>query len=401
MNKKTRLLIVSSTYPRWADDAEPGFVHELSRRLTADFEVTVVCPAARGAKREEVMEGVSVNRYRYAPDRLQTLVNDGGMVTNLKRSPWKGLLLPGFFLAQLFAVWRQVKQVQPDVIHAHWLVPQGFVLALLAVVSRDLPPFLVTSHGADLFALKSRHWMWIKRFVGRRAAALAVVSKAMRQTLQSQQIRCAHIALEPMGVDLETRFVPDPQVQRSGSELLFVGRLVEKKGLKYLIKALPAILEKQPETSLTVVGFGPEQQNLERQAAELGVADQVRFQGAVPQACLPDLYRRATLFVGPFIEAGDGDQEGLGLVTVEAIGCRCPVMVSDLPAVRDVIEESQMRVAPADSLALGSGIAAMLRTSEAEKQEMTERARQRLLKRFSWDPRARSYSALLQRVAGG
>lgn len=124
-------------------------MHELSRRRTADFEVTVVCPAAPSAKREEMMVGVTVKRYRYAPDRLQTLVNDGGMVTNLKRSPWKGLLLPGFFIGQLWAVWRQVRRVRPAVIHAHWLILQGFVLPLLVEISCR---FRVTSHCLSAYA---------------------------------------------------------------------------------------------------------------------------------------------------------------------------------------------------------------------------------------------------------
>src|SRR5699024_9353577 len=114
-----------------------------------------------------------------------------------------------------------------------------------------------------------------------------------------------------------------------------------------------------------------------RQARELGVVEQVHFLGAVAQNRLPELYRRAALFVGPFVEAADGDQEGLGLVTVEAIGCGCPVVVSDLPAVRDVIEEPPMLVLPANSSALAERVVEMLQMPAEERQRMAGHARQR------------------------
>ena len=92
--KRLRLLVLASTYPRWQNETEPGFVHELSRRLADQFDVRVVGTHAPGALRDETMDDVEVRRFRYAPVRLQTLVSDGGIVSNLKRQPWKWLLVP-------------------------------------------------------------------------------------------------------------------------------------------------------------------------------------------------------------------------------------------------------------------------------------------------------------------
>ena len=75
------LLVLASTYPRWADDHEPGFVHELARRLTDRFRVLALVPHSPGSSTRETLDGVEVIRYRYAPGRLETLVNDGGIVT--------------------------------------------------------------------------------------------------------------------------------------------------------------------------------------------------------------------------------------------------------------------------------------------------------------------------------
>ncbi|HWS40411.1 MAG TPA: glycosyltransferase family 4 protein, partial [Arenimonas sp.] len=72
----------------------------MSRRLTDDFEITVLCPHAKGAKSYELMDGVKIHRYRYALDVQETLVNNGGINRNLKEKPWKWLLVAGFLLSQ-------------------------------------------------------------------------------------------------------------------------------------------------------------------------------------------------------------------------------------------------------------------------------------------------------------
>jgi glycosyltransferase involved in cell wall biosynthesis len=391
---KTRLLILASTYPRWAGDPEPGFVHELARRLTADFEVRVVAPHARGASLSERLDGVEVIRFRYAPVGWETLVNEGGIIANLRRAPWKWLLVPPFLIAGVIATWRAIETHQPDVIHAHWLIPQGLAVAFLSLLRKQFPPVVVTSHGADLFALRGSIAAALKRFVIRRASQLTTVSAAMREELLTLGAEPTRVHVLPMGVDMRDRFTPDPSVSRAPEEILFVGRLVEKKGLRYLIEAMPAILAARPGVILRVAGFGPERAALEARAAELGIADRVVFLGAVAQVDLPGLYRRATVFVAPFVQASSGDQEGLGLVTIEAIACGCPVVCSDLPATRDVIGTGGVR--PADPKALAAAVLRVLETSEAEARRQAASLRERLMERFDWSAVARAYAALLK-----
>lgn len=337
MTKKARLLILASTYPRWQGDPEPGFVHELARRLTSTFHVSVLCPHAQGAATCEFMDGVEVVRYRYAPESMETLVNDGGIVTNLKRHRWKALLVPGFILMQAWAAWRLCRKYRVNVIHAHWLIPQGLIAALLQLLPGRPVPFVVTSHGADLYALKGRLLDGIKRFVARRSAAATVVSSAMRERLAALGVPAAHIHVLPMGVDLSERFTPDPSVKRSAHEILFVGRLVEKKGLRHLIDAMPRVLEGVPEAFLTIAGFGPEEAALRQQVHALGLVAKVHFLGAVPQTALPALYRRAALFVAPFVQAESGDQDGLPVALMEAVACGCSVVAGDVAGIEDLL----------------------------------------------------------------
>ncbi|OZB61131.1 MAG: glycosyl transferase [Lysobacterales bacterium 14-68-21] len=350
------VLVLASTYPRWANDPEPAFVHELSRRLARDHEVIAVVPDAPGADPSGDLDGVHVVRYRYAPRAWQTLVNDGGIATHLRRSPWKWLLVPGFVLGQYLAARRVLKRHRVTVIHAHWIIPQGWLARWLARPARI--PVLVTSHGGDLFGFRGRLLTRVKRSVAAACSRMTVVSDAMRKEAIRLGLRPPSLTVLPMGVDLQRRYVPDPSVPRSADELLFVGRLVPKKGLPLLLNALPAVLARRPAASLTIAGFGPERADLEAQASRLGVAHAVRFLGAVPQDRLPDLYRRASLFVAPFVRDESGNQEGLPVVLMEAIGCGCPAIVGDVAGLDDLLggHAAYVTVNPRDRDALAEAI---------------------------------------------
>lgn len=346
------------------------------------------------------MDGVEVVRYQYAPQRLETLVNDGGIVTNIRRSPWKCLLLPFFALAQVWAVWRILRRERVDVIHAHWLLPQGLIALLMRWWPGRKVPYVVTSHGADLYALKGRLLDRLKSFVARHACAVTVVSSAMREQMLALGVDEARVSVMPMGVDLSTRFTPDPAAPRSQYDILFVGRLVEKKGLKHLIAALPMVLEAVPQATLTIAGFGPEEADLRQQAQALNLEGHVRFLGAVKQEDLPTLYSRAALFVAPFVQAKSGDQEGLGLVLVEAIGCCCPVLVGQVPAVSDVLGEeySHLLVNPGDAPTLAGRIINVLSNPDHARAE-TAGLRDAVAGRFDWSSVSARYAGLLSATA--
>jgi glycosyltransferase involved in cell wall biosynthesis len=387
-----RLLILASTYPRWANDPEPGFVRELARRLAKDFDVIVLGPHAPGAAAREHADGVEVIRYRYAPARLETLVNDGGIVTNLKRSKWKVLLVPGFVVMQAWRARRIVRSREIDVVHAHWLLPQGLVAALLRPV-----PFVVTSHGADLYALRGRLFSRLKHFVLERSSAATVVSSAMRETLCAAGAPAAKVSVLSMGVDVSSRFMPDPSVQRSSDEILFVGRLVEKKGVRHLIRAMADVLDGHPAAHITIAGFGPEEAALQAEAVRAGVAGKIAFLGALPQAELPALYRRAAVFVAPFVQAGSGDQEGLPVALMEAMACGCPVIAGRVAGLDDLLGEH------ADEIAVDARNEALLAKRILETLTSPVTARERALEmgayvreRFDWDRIAGAYAALLK-----
>lgn len=375
-------------------------MHELAKRLAGDFEVTVLAPHAHGAKVEEDMDGVAVCRFRYAPASWETLVNAGGMVANLRRNALKWLLVPGFILSQAWVARHLIRRQSVDVIHVHWLIPQGLVMLLLRL-SGCSTPYLVTSHGADLYSLTGWLPSVLKRRIAAGSAAMTVVSSAMREEAARIGMHPPCLEVLPMGVDMQGRFVPDAYRKPIPDRLLFVGRLVPKKGLHHLLDALPQVLAHRSGIRLVIAGFGPEEAALKAKVKRVGVAANVEFLGAVPQSELPRLYHSASLFVAPFVRDAAGDQEGLPVALMEALGCGCPVVAGDVAGIRDLLgdESTAVCVDPKDSKALATAILAALK-APAEAQARALRLRQSAKDRVDWPKVASGYGRLLKSCIG-
>jgi glycosyltransferase involved in cell wall biosynthesis len=391
---RPRLLVLTSTYPRWAGDHEPGFVHELARRLVDHFEVSVLAPHAPGSAEAETLDGIDVRRFRYAPEVLEKLAYAGGIPANLKRRPWLMLLVPWFLTAQLLATYRMVRRLRPAVVHAHWLFPSGLVGAL----ARELPGcrfrFVVTAHGADVHVTGGLLGSFLKREILDSADQVTVVSKALHDLLR-RELPTADIAIAPMGVDLQHRFVPATSAT-GDPVLVFVGRLVEKKGLADLLNAMPTIIAQVANARLLIVGDGPLKAGLQRLTQDLLLDDAVRFLGSVANECLPEVLHSARIAVFPFRIADNGDQEGLGLVMVEAMGCGLPVVASDLPGVRDVIEDgvTGRLTPPGDRDSLAAAVIDLLADGD-QAMQLGSRARDSVVERFDWATVGAGYADLL------
>ena len=395
---RPRLLVLASTFPRWANDTEPAFIFELSRRLVPYFDVHLLAPHADGAAEHEVMAGIQVNRFRYAPSKFQTLSYDGGILSRLRQNKLRAGLIPLFIMAEAMAIRKLLKRYEFQVIHSHWIIPQTFALRIALIGLKRKPPVLCTSHGGDLFGLQGRLMSAIKHWSLGCIKGMTVVSSAM--LLEANKL-AAHISSEviPMGTCLIDRFTVDNRVNREERLILFVGRLVEKKGIIYLINAITALLAKYPDLQLWIVGKGPDENELKRQVETLGLSGHVIFKGAVTHEQLPEIYRKASVTVVPSIIAEGGDQEGFGLVIVEAMGCGCPVIVSDLSAIRDTVplDTMALKVKPANSEALAKAISITFDYPD----EATQRANLALdyvQSMFDWGAISQKYRAELLRL---
>jgi glycosyltransferase involved in cell wall biosynthesis len=381
---RRKILVLTSTFPRWEGDIEPLFVFDLCRFLSKMYEVYVLAPHAAGARLQETLAGIKVTRFRYFLPRLQSLAYQGGILTRLRQNPLRVIQVPFFLLGEILAISRLLKTHRFSVMHAHWIIPQGLAAVVATLNRKDSPPILVTSHGADIYGLRHPLFTAIKRWVLHRCDAISVVSQAMRETLQglSPGVRAELIS---MGSDLTDLFKPDKTITRQRATILFVGRLVEKKGVRYLIDAFATVLGQHPEAELWIAGYGPEESSLRRQVKQLQLENNIRFFGAVEHRKLPNLYRKATITVIPSIVATGGDQEGLGLVIVEALGCECPVIASDLPAIHDVIKDgvTGLLAPPADSGHIAAHIVMLLRNREM-RSRLGSNGRNHVLRHFDW-----------------
>ncbi|MBE5846457.1 MAG: glycosyltransferase family 4 protein [Lachnospiraceae bacterium] len=328
---KMKLLVTGSTFPRWEGDPEPRFVLDLARNMSDRFDITVLVPAAPGAKDTEVLEGVKVVRYHYFPiHRWETLCYPGAIAPRIKEKKIRILLVPFLFLG----LWIKLLSMQKDfdAAHAHWLIPQGIVHSFTRL------PYIVTGHGGDVTSMNGGLLKALKKRCLKRARAITAVSDALAD-LVKEMAPGRDVSVLSMGVDTK-KFGPQYRKEHLFTKedipvVLFVGRLAEKKGVRYLIEAM-----EQVDALLVIVGIGPLQRELEEQAAKAKRA-KVVFLGGKTHDELREIYASADVFAAPSVTAKDGDKEGLGLVILEAMASGLPVVASRSGGIVQVIRHEE------------------------------------------------------------
>ncbi|HEX6755643.1 MAG TPA: glycosyltransferase [Mycobacteriales bacterium] len=394
---RPRLLVLASTFPATADDGTPAFVRDLATHEATEFDTVVLVPRVPGAPRTETGAAIVVERFRYFPRRWEDLA-DGAILENLRRRRSRWLQVVPFLVGETFALRRAVRRHRPDVLHVHWIVPQG-VAALLAARS---VPWLVTTLGGDVYALKDPVSRRLKRAVLRRAGAVTAMNTEMTARLVAQGAPAGATYVLPMGADVETVRAAGAGVERVPGRILFVGRLVEKKGLAVLLRALRSVTippgqapPGAPGWSLEVVGDGPLRQSLERAAEGLPVT----FLGALPRTELAKAYARSEVVAVPSVTAASGDQDGLPVALLEAMAAGCAVVGSRIAGIDAAVVdgESGVLVPPGDEAALAAALTALL--SDPDRRAKLGAAARTRADDFSVASIGERYCTLLREVA--
>jgi glycosyltransferase involved in cell wall biosynthesis len=154
------------------------------------------------------------------------------------------------------------------------------------------------------------------------------------------------------------------------------------------------LIKKFPEIQLNIAGNGPEKENLLALASELVIEKHICFLGRMSHLQLVDQYRESTLAVFPFVQAKDGDMEGLGLVMIEAMGCECPVVASDIPAVSDVIIDGETGLL-VESKNVEDLVIKLENFLIKPEQALAQKGREYVLQTFSWETCAKQYAELI------
>jgi len=398
-----RVLFIATAFPRYEGDViTPWMTETLVRLRSRGVDAQVLAPSYRGQGYHEI-RGIPVHRFRYAPRRWETLSHDQTVPDRLAERPAFLALVPGYILAGMRAAAHLARDSPFDLIHVHWPMPH----ALLGFAARWVSgtPVVCTWHGAELRWVHNR-WPILG------AILRSIVSKADAHTVNSthtaaqlKAVRDRPVFILPFGSTVTPK--PSdrvaPATPSPSPEFLFVGRLVERKGVQVLLDAM-ARLPAVPPVRLRIVGDGPLRGALEERTKELGLENRVTFSGFIPEADLAEAYAQCTAFVLPAIFDAKGDTEGLGVVLIEALAFGKPAVASGIGGIPDVVVhgETGILVPPNDAGALSEALNALVHDPERARR-LGEAGRQRAETLFSWDAildrTIQMYTSILERRA--
>jgi glycosyltransferase involved in cell wall biosynthesis len=398
-----KILFLTSSYPRSEDDTASVFLRYLAEHLAdRGLKIHVLAPADTTSG--TTVEGkVTVHRFRYFPSRLQELAYGSGIISNLQRSPRLWLQVPSFIFAMTYSLLRLIRREQIDLVHAHWIVPQGVVGLVARFVLRI--PLVTTAHGADAFALRGTFSKFLKRLVVTRSDIWTTNTQATSAAIASAQLTPEPRVI-PMGVEVNLFARGDPtSLRRKLAEdeflVLFVGRLVDKKGCHDLLEALtllPSALRNR--TTLWIVGDGDQKSQLEQAAKDFALVQKVRFWGAISNQRLPQFYTAADLFIAPSIEAASGDTEGQGVVILEAFAAGACVLATRTGGIDTVVRDNVtgLLVASNRPRDIALAIERLLNDSDL-RTRLVENAFKEVKERYDWKRIAGEFESLYRTLA--
>lgn len=370
-----KITFVTYIYPYPERGYNPGIervVQEFARELVRQGHEIHVLTTYRngGVKQFEIDQGVQLHRVS---DTRHYLGKVGSV-----------------FSLDLFSLNHQITEYSAllessDIVHAFTpIVWKFFSTPLIAHYHHWDDP----SEPLEYLYLPTNHWLWMHSY--EIADRIIAVSEYSADDLVSRGLTRSKIEVVPNGVDTDT-YHPGPssiEFEEWNTVLLYVGPLMERKGLRYLIRAMPDILNDHPNTGLVLVGGG-DNDSLEQLAERMGVRDNIRFEGFVPEDDLPDYYRAADVFVFPSL------LEGFGMVLVEAMASGLPVVSTTATAIPEVVDDAGLLVPPRSESELASTISSLIKEGVDPWNNDSLR---RVQKNFTWAKTTKHLSSIYQRI---
>ena len=422
-----RILYIATAYNRYSGDVITPWLVETIRHLAeAGVEVEVLAPSYRGLPTAE-LDGVKVHRFRYAPRRWEDLTHDQTAPDRIGDRPWYLGLVPGYAISGAISAARLARRGGFDAVHVHWPIPNA-VLGLAARRAARIP-LVSTFHGVELTWTRRRFPILLPFLRHVIRVSDAVTANSSYTAGMIREVWDRPVERVPFGATVgaggneaegesfgDTAHGAEGAVTagiglgaegsttagtRNGFELLFAGRLVERKGVAYLLEALTRVRGSVP-VRLRVVGDGPLRASLEAQASELGLGDDVRFDGFVSSEELARRFAECDAFVLPAVWDSKGDTEGLGVVLIEALSHGKPAIGSAAGGIVDIVRDGEtgLLVPPADVDALAKAIT-RLAEDPALARALGEGGREYVAREFSWPVITERLVALYENVVRG
>jgi glycosyltransferase involved in cell wall biosynthesis len=374
-----KILTVTTSYPRRVDDMAGRFIESACLALAArGHAITVLCPHETGLPLSETRGGITVRRFRYAPDALEKVAYGNGIPDNLRNSWRAWLALPSFLLALRGAVKNEC--AAHDVIHAHW-APCGLAAA------QGKTPLAVSLRGSDL--ADNFVYRKILQSACRRADAVICVSAEIREKILAAGYAKEALAI-PNGIDLPDAPTDKDELKKQLGIpencfcVLAVGRLAAVKNYATLLRGFSLLRKDCVDPRLIILGEGCEREKLKRLAAELGLGNSVIFAGEVP-------FEKVKSYLGATdVFAISSLREGRSNALLEAIAAGLPVVASDADGVGAIVRAAGCgELFPVgDAQACGKALQKIVDDEKLRSEYAANSRRYAQAELFSWEKHA-------------
>jgi colanic acid/amylovoran biosynthesis glycosyltransferase len=352
-------------------------------------------PALAFSKFDPIFAGSRLVRGLDLPKERTYVISNGDLVGRIHEAVFK---LYGFAPR----LTKRLAPLNPVVLHAHY-GPNGLRALPLA---RNLGvPLIVTFHGSDATITDLRYHKskyGHRQYFARRpelqkgAALILAVSHFIRRKLLEQGYPEEKVEVHYTGIDTK-KFTP-ASTEREPI-ILFVGRLTERKGPEYLIRAAAEVQNNLPSAELVVIGDGPLRADLEQLAKQS--LRRYRFLGTRSHEEVVGWMNRASIFCAPSVKVLSGEEEAFGMVYAEAMAMQKPVVAFDSGGISEVVSHGHTGfLAPErDWRALVEYLSILLRDAELRKR-LGIAGRERVVCKFDLNQRTKVLETLYARVSG-
>jgi glycosyltransferase involved in cell wall biosynthesis len=360
--------------------ASETFIHAPAHALT-EFE-----PVFAGSRR---VPGLDL------PNERTYTINQGDFVGRLQEAAFK---LFGF----VPRLTRPLSALNPVLLHAH----HGANGLRALPLARSLGiPLVVTFHGSDATATDLRNakapfghrkYLARKQELQKGGTLFLAVSEFIRRKLLEQGFPEEKVKVHYTGVDTK-KF--QPANTENDPVILFVGRLVKRKGPDYLIRAAAQVQEQLPATELVIIGDGPLRADLEKQARES--LRRYRFLGMRTPEEVGEWLDRASVFCGPSVKMPSGEEEAIGMVYAEAMAMEKPVVAFESGGISEIVSHGNtgFLAAERDSQSLAKYLSLLLQNA-ALRRRFGLAGRERVARYFDLDQQTRILETIYARVSG-
>ena len=405
------VVMLTSSYPRFHGDGVGTFLEPIAHGVAQrGREVHVVAPWHPLYRRQPREADVHFHLFKYAPtSALHVFGYAAALKADVSLRPAAYAVTPLAVTAGCLTLRRVVRHVRPQLVHAHWVIPGGFMATLSGVGL----PLVISLHGSDVFLAESNPLVArAARVAFRRAGAVTACSEDLRQRAIVLGADEETTTVVPYGVDTE-RFKPDHEARRrlraqldlpdDAPVLVTAGRLVRKKGIEYLIDAMPRLSTDWPALRLVVIGDGDLKPELEEQSARHNVAERVHFLGAQPQDEVGGWLSAADVIVVPSVKDDAGNVDGLPNVLLEAMSSGTPVVTTPVGGIESVAIDGRTArvVAERKSEAIADAVGDLLRQPETATA-LGRAARAEMSRSYGWATTVRRFEdAYAQACASG